>query len=282
MKKLFNLPVFLILIALFFTGCASKPKVLSSKSSKHVTVEQTNMGVYIVVHKESSEDIKQIQLIDSEHGNGAIINMEKNNSVEFMWPYADSGKTYTIKAYLTGNKANSTETVTFKTDSVSTNITDYNADYLNTKLVLIATGNKRVVKLNTTKEALLSCLGPTATFNAKVTVDIFSGKHFYAEDSESTYIGSFSKQLLNVVDLNKLVEGYDIISTSPQFGLTPEKINDQLSQQPTYFARACVAFKLSEKDSADVTYTTKYIYTNDTVYTPIDKADLPAPLVDAK
>lgn len=275
MKKINAFFICSILAALFFTACASKPKVLSSKSSKHITVQQTSEGVYIDVHKEKSEDITQVQLIDETNGNGATISMENETAVNFFWPFATSGETYTIHAYLTGKKAKSEETVTFKTDSVATCITNYDDAYLKTKLVLIATENQRVVKLNTSKEALLSVLGPTASLNAKITVDVFSGKHFNASTNDYERIGTFSKDILNLKDLDRLANGYDIISTAGDFGYTPADLNKKLSSKPTYFARACVSFNLTEDDSAAVKYTTKHIYTNDTIYTPIAETDVP-------
>lgn len=269
---LISTAIFLSIMSLISTGCASKPKVLSSKSSKHLTVQQTNMGVYIVAHKEKSEDIKTIQLTDSE--NGATIDMSEATSVTFLWPFAESGKTYTINAYLRGDRTKSKETVTFKTDSVSTTITKYNDEYLNSKLVLIASGTKRMVKLNTSKEALLSVLGATNVAYSKVTVDIFSGRHFNTDEMEATYIGTFSIPLLNAGDIKKLTDGYDIISIASNFNITSSQLNSRLAQNPTYFARAYVSFNLADDSSAAVAYTTKYIYSNDTVYTPVGDKDL--------
>jgi len=274
MKNAVKIFVLLVAFSAIFVACASKPKVISSKSSRHITVQQTNMGVYILAHKDKSEDIKKIQLTDAEYGNGATIDMSENNSVSFLWPFAESGKSYTINAYLTGDRNKTKESVSFKTDSVSTTITNYNDDYLNSKLVLIATGTKRTVKLNTSKEALLSVLGATATAYSKVTVDIFSGKHYNTDELDATYIGSFSTPLLNAVDLKKLTDGYDIISIASSFDLTSSQLNSRLSQNPTYFARAYVGFNLADDSSTAVTYTTKYIYSNDTVYTPIGEKDL--------
>ena len=261
-----------VLSAAIFAACASKPKVLSSKSSKHITVQQTNMGVYIVAHREKSEDIKTIQLTDSE--NGATIDLSDSTSVTFLWPFAESGKSYTLNAYLRGDRTKSKETVTFKTDSVSTTITKYNEDYLKSKLVLIASGTKRIVKLNTTKEALLSVLGATNVAYSKVTVDIFSGRHFNTDEMEATYIGTFSIPLVNAGDIKKLTDGYDIISIASAFNVTSSQLNSRLAQNPTYFARAYVSFNLADDSSAAVAYTTKYIYSNDTIYTPVGDKDL--------
>ncbi len=273
-RLLISTVVIISIITSVFTGCASKPKVLSSKSSKHITVQQTNMGVYILAHKEKSEDIKTIQLSDAENGNGATIDMSENTSVSFLWPFAESGKSYTLNAYLRGDRSKSKETVSFKTDSVSTTITKYNDEYLNSKLVLIASGSKRTVKLNTSKEALLSVLGATNLAYSNVTVDIFSGKHYNTDEIEANYIGTFSTPLVNVSDLKKLTEGYDIISIASSFGITSSQLNSRLSQNPTYFARAYVSFNLADDSSAAVAYTTKYIYSNDTIYTPVGDNDL--------
>lgn len=264
-----------------FTSCASKPKIISSKSSKHVTVQQTVEGVYIDVHKEKGEDITKVQLFDDQNGNGATVTFENSTSVNFLWPYADSGKTYTIRAILlSGKKQKGEETVTFTTESVSKNIIDYTSDYTDSKLVLIATKNSRTVKLKSTKEALLSILGPTTTLNAKVNVDIYSGRHAGgAGPNDSEYIGSFTKDILNVADFKKLLDGYDIISISGAFGYTPSELNKKLSSNKTYFARACVIYNLTADDNASVKYMTKYLYTNDTIYTPIAEDDLPESLV---
>lgn len=281
MKKAFNLTIIAFTALILFAGCASKPKVLSSKSSKHLTVQQTNMGVYIVAHKEKSEDINTIQIIDSVNGNGAIINLENETSVEFLWPFADSGKTYTINANLSGKHAKSQETVTFTTDSVSSCMTSYNQDYLDSKLVLIATGNKRIVKLNTKKEALTSVINPTSVSNPNLTIDIFTGKHFNATEDDYELIGTINKKMTNILDIQKLIDGYDIISTASAFGITSAALNSRLSKNPTYFARACITFNISDGD-ASVTYTTKYIYTNDTIYTPITSSELPDEILDQK
>ena len=285
MKKIQSLSLSLLLGAILcsaiFTGCASKPKVLSSKSSKHVTVQQTSVGVYIDVHKEKGEDITKVILIDDPNGNGATVTFENATSVNFLWPYAESGKTYTIHANLyNAKKFKSEETVTFTTDAVSQNIVNYTEDYTNSRLVLVAAKNTRTVMLKTTKEALLSILGPTTTLNAKVNVDIYSGKHSGdATPNDSEYIGSFTKDILNVADFKKLLDGYDIMSISGAFGYTPSELNKKLAANKTYFARACVIYNLSADDNASVKYMTRYLYTNDTIYTPIAEEDLPESLV---
>ena len=275
------LGVALILTTSLFVSCASKPKVISSKSSKHVTVQQTAQGVYIDVHKDKSEDITDVILVDEPNGNGASVAFGNATSVNFLWPYADSGETYTIYANLySGSKFKAEEKVTFTTEGVSKNIVDYTTDYTDSRLVLVAAKNTRTVMLKTTKEALLSILGPTTTLNAKVNVDIFSGKHAAdATPNDSEYIGSFTKDLLNAADLKKLLDGYDIISLAGSFGYTPSELNKKLSSNKTYFARACVIYNLTDKDNAAVKYMTKYIYTNDTIYTPIAESDLPAPVI---
>ena len=273
----FILGATLVLLA----SCASKPKVISSKSSKHVTVQQTAQGVYIDVHKDKSEDITDVILIDEPNGNGASVAFDKATAVNFLWPYADSGETYTIHANLySGNKFKSEETVTFTTEGVSKNIVDYTTEYTDSRLVLVAAKNTRTVMLKSTKEALLSILGPTTTLNAKINIDIYSGKHSGdATPNDSEYIGSFTKDLLNAADLKKLLDGYDIISIAGSFGYTPVELNKKLSSNKTYYARACVIYNLTDKDNASVKYMTKYIYTNDTIYTPIAEEDLPAPVV---
>lgn len=283
MKKTIFLSL-LVLVAVFLTGCASKRKVLSTQTSEHLTVEQTSEGVYIVAHKDKSEDISKIQIIDSETGSGAVIDLTSNDSVEFLWPYAETGKSYTIDAVISGNKTSVKESVTFKTEAVSASIVNYNKEYNQTKIVLIATENKRNVKLYTSKETLLSVVG-TAVANAEITVDIFSGKRLgnsKKDSSTSVYIGSFSKKILNVADLTSLLNGYDIISTASTFGLSPAELNKKLSSKPTYYARVYVSFNLSEDDSSAVKYTTKYLYSNDTIYTPVRDVTAVTASMDAK
>ena len=220
-------------------------------------------------------------MIDEPNGNGATVTFENATSVNFLWPYAESGKTYTIHASLyNGKKFKTEETVNFTTEALSQNIVNYTEDYTNSRLVLVAAKNTRTVMLKTTKEALLSILGPTTTLNAKVNVDIYSGKHAGgAGPNESEYIGSFTKDILNVADFKKLLDGYDIISIAGAFGYTPSELNKKLSSNKTYYARACVIYNLSADDNASVKYMTKYLYTNDTIYTPIAEADLPESLV---
>ena len=275
MKRLYKLSTILLLALVLFSGCASKRKVLSSKSSKHVTVQQTNEGVYIVVHKEKSEDITKVQLIDAENGNGAIIDLSQETSVEFLWPFAETGKTYTVTANLTGLRTKLQESVTFKTDSVSTCVTQYNDAYLSTKLSLIASDVKRIVKLRTSKEALISVLGPTATLDAKIQIEVYSGKHFNTDERESTLVCTITKDIVNLADVQKLIDGYDIIGTASTLGISSADINNKLSAKPTYYARACVSYNLASTEAKNVIYTTKYIYSNDTVYTPIAVTDLP-------
>ena len=75
------------------------------------------------------------------------------------------------------------------------------------------------------------------------------------------------------------MDGYDIMSISGAFGYTPSELNKKLAANKTYFARACVIYNLSADDNASVKYMTRYLYTNDTIYTPIAEADLPESLV---
>ena len=76
--------------------------------------------------------------------------------------------------------------------------------------------------------------------------------------------------------IQKYTQGIDIIEDSYRFGLTPSELNARLSKRKTYFAVATVSFTIPDYPDG-IRFTAKGVYSNDTIYTPLAKNEIPAP-----
>ena len=267
MKK-FSLKLFAVLFcsALFFS-CGTKEVVTSSVAEKHITVQQTTLGVKILLKKTAAEDINYIEVVDSEDGCSSTVNFGTKTSSSFYWPFADEGKTYTLIAKLFGNEEYSEESVTFTVENKCVSVLTYAQDFLDAKLNLIADGNKRLVKLQTNAKDLSEVLSKLPLDSANLKLEIYSGSK--RTETEAVSAATFTENT-KTGNIQKLVDGYDIIENAAEFGLTAEKMDKLLSANPTYFAKTYIQF--TTDTAADVIYSTKLIYTNDTIYTPLAEA----------
>jgi len=267
MKKTSFAIIAVFLCSLLFFSCGSKEKITSSVSNKHITVQQTTLGIKILLNKTTSEDIYKIDVVDSESGSYASADFGTKTEVSFYWPYADKAKTYTLIAKLFGNDAYAEEEVTFTVENECTSIVAYTEEYLNAKLNLIADGDKRLVKIHATENDLTSAVKDAPVESAIFAVEVFSGSK--RAEAKASSVATIKKDISGG-ELKALIEGYDIISQASDFGMTSEEMNSLLCKNTTYFAKASIQFSL--KDSKDVIFGTKLIYSNDTIYTPLANA----------
>lgn len=264
MKKISFTFLAAILGSFLFFSCGSKEKITSTVSNKHITVQQTTLGVKILLKKTAAEDINRIDVVDFESGSYASADFGTKTEASFYWPYADKNNTYTLIAKLYGNQAYDEETVTFTVENDCTSIISYTDDYINAKLNLIADGNKRLVKIHANENGLTTAIKDAPVENAIFAVEIFSGSKRKENDAVSA---ATIKRNISGNELKKLIDGYDIIGNASDFDMTAADMNKLLCKATTYFAKASIQFTL--KDSSDITFGTKLIYSNDTIYTPL-------------
>lgn len=141
----------------------------------------------------------------------------------------------------------------------------YNADYNKAKLYLIADGDQRIVKLDSTKDALVSVFGKDLPKDAMFRVQVFSGSK--ADKENGTKVLAAATIIVSPDDIAKFTDGYDLIANAADFGTTKEDLNKALSVKETYFAEATIYF--TKKEAKGVTFGTKIIASNNTVYTPV-------------
>lgn len=274
MKKL--LKAFSILIAsLLILSCGSVDETVTSQiSANHITVQQIKSGVKILLNKTAEEDITHIEVIDQEYGNYISVDMGTNLTQSFIWPFSDKDKEYTLLAKLYGVDSYSEESVTFKVENDCTSILSYTEDYLESQLILIASGNKRLVQFETDKNKLMSVFKKASPKNTKLSIEIFSGRK--ADYSPSTKaIASFQDSIDNKESLQQFIDGFDLIENASLFNLTASQLNQLLSANTKYYAKASVKFTLDENYPEGLIFSTQPLFSNDTVYTPIAAEDLP-------
>ena len=140
----------------------------------------------------------------------------------------------------------------------------YTEEYNKAKIYLIADGSQRIVKLDSTKEAVLSVFESELPKDAMFRVQIFSGNK---TDKESgTKLLPEATITVSPDDITKFADGYDLMANAADFGSTAKDLDKALCAKETYFAEATVYF--TTKEAKGVTFGTKLITSNNTVYTP--------------
>lgn len=288
MKKIIQTTLSLTFILSLFTffGCGStdteaeiqtepsapEETILSTTTSKHVTIDQSNSKIKITLHKEADEDISAIQIFDTLDESQITVPMT-SETISFVWPFGENGKDYMLSANLIDGEGNSKtkEFIDIKVEGNPAAAT-YTEDFLNSKLVLIAKGNERVVKFNSTQDALKSVTEKLNPNTSELQINIYSGRHYNADTSKAVLVATLTKSIENKADLEEVFNGYDLISNAKVFGMTPTEMNKALSANKTYFAVATVKFPVSGLEK--VSFTSRTLYSNDTIYTPINAVDL--------
>ena len=267
--------------AFIFSACEStdvNEEVTSSVSEKHITVDQTKSTVRITLKKEANEEIDYIDVIDME--SGALAHSPMTTSpVTFVWPFAEKDKEYTLCAQING-KNYSEEFVTFKVTGDVTSDIKESKKFDEADIILIAKGNERLVKFETTKSDFTSILKKVPS-DAQFTLQIYSGLHFKAKPSDSTLVAQIRKPASDSALFKELMDGYDIIAKSAYFSLSKRKMNSLLSAGKTYFAAARILYAPKGDNYPDgFKFGSPALYSNDTIYTPIDESELPEDTAD--
>ncbi len=283
MKKLTKIfAVSLLLLgAVSLIGCASdnlEEEVTSSVSEKHITVDQTKSTVRITLNKFEGEDITEIDVLDPETGCMAYCPMTLS-TVTFNWPFAIKGNEYTLCAQIIGS-GYSEEYVTFTVTG------DVTSDYVDSKkfkdsdIILIAKGNERLIKFETTKADFESSLKKVPS-NAELNIAIYSGIHFKAKPTDSTLVAAYRTSTGNKNIFDSFVKGYDIIANSNTFGYSAKELNDLLSANKTYFTVVRVIYEpQGEQYPKGFKFGGPSLSSNDTIYTPVLAEELPNNEID--
>ena len=155
---------------------------------------------------------------------------------------------------------------------------EINDEDFSPKLILIATGNQRLVKCEINKNELLPNVDTKNIKAAQLKIDFYSGRKPTDGAKEKTPAATITFDLLK--DADKLIDGWDMMSNAKAFKTSADDLNKAFSADQYYYAKG--SFEVSVKESKLVTKT-KTIYSNDTVYTPLeDTSSFGAYTVDAK
>lgn len=262
---------------LCLAGCGSTDSdetVISSVEAKHIRVDVTKSNVKVTLTKAEGEDVQKIDVIETPDGSTTSVTMNQNE-VSFIWPFAEGGKEYTLCARIYGSKT-SEEYVSFKIEDEFKPVVQYPDKYNEAYISLVAKGNKRYLTLETSYDTFSSMAGKAKGDNVTFTLAIYSGKHYKAGPSDSELVASAGTSMNGKAIIQKYTQGIDIIEDSYRFGLTPSELNARLSKRKTYFAVATVSFTIPDYPDG-IRFTAKGVYSNDTIYTPLAKNEIPAP-----
>ncbi len=151
---------------------------------------------------------------------------------------------------------------------------DLNDEDFSPKLILIASGNQRLVKFDIDKNAILPDVDTKNIKSAKIKIDFYSGRKPTDGSKENAPVASITFDLLK--DADKLINGYDLIANAKALKTTAADLNKAFSEARYYYAKG--SFEASVKEGTK----TKTIYSNDTVYTPLEDVPETKSYVDEK
>lgn len=277
LKVLFGILTAAMLLNL--TGCGSTDTeaavdetIISTVEANHIRVDVTKSNVKITLTKSEDEDIEKIDVVETPFGSISSIPMTQN-TVSFIWPFAEADKEYKLCAKIYGSNSVSEEYVTFKTTADMTSLISYSEDYEYSVISLIAKGNQRLLKIDASYDTINSVIRKANAENTKLLVSVYSGKHYKADAKDAKLIGTITHKFESAA-LNAYKNGMDIISQAGKFNISASQMNSELSAKQTYFAIVTVQFTLPNMPEGSV-FTAKGIFSNDTIYTPVAKNDLP-------
>ena len=133
------------------------------------------------------------------------------------------------------------------------------------KLILIASGTQRLVKFEIDKNALLPDVDSKNIKAAEIKIDFYSGRKPTDGAKENNSVATITFDLLK--DADKLINGYDLMANAKELKTSAADLNKAFSAARYYYAKG--SFEVTVKESKLVTKT-KTIYSNDTVYTPLE------------
>lgn len=146
------------------------------------------------------------------------------------------------------------------------------------KLILIASGTERLIKFEFNDKELVPGVDTKAIKAATLEVSIYSGRKPAEGGKDGNAVTTVSFDLIK--DADKLLKGYDLMAHAKELKTSADDLNSKLSANQYYYAKG--NFEVTVKESKTVTKT-KTIYSNDTVYTPVDKDSVTGSgVVDAK
>ena len=146
------------------------------------------------------------------------------------------------------------------------------------KLILIASGTQRLVKFEIDKNQLLPDVDSKNIKAAEIKIDFYSGRKPGEKGKDGTPAATITFDLLK--DADKLIKGYDLMANAKELKTTAQDLNKAFSAARYYYAKG--SFEVTVKESKLVTKT-KTIYSNDTVYTPLEEtSSFDYQTVDAK
>ena len=142
---------------------------------------------------------------------------------------------------------------------------EINDEDFSPKLILIASGTQRLVKFEIDKNALLPDVDSKSIKAAEIKIDLYSGRKPTEGAKEGNPVATITFDLLK--DADKLINGYDLMANAKELKTTSADLNKAFSAARYYYAKG--SFEATVKESKLVTKT-KTIYSNDTVYTPLE------------
>lgn len=146
------------------------------------------------------------------------------------------------------------------------------------KLILIASGNQRLVKFEIDKNELLPEVDSKNIKGAQIKIDFYSGRKPAEGAKDGSPVATVTFDLLK--DADKLINGYDLMANAKELKTSADDLDKAFSGARYYYAKG--DFEVTVKESKLVTKT-KTIYSNDTVYTPLgNDAASQSSNVDAK
>lgn len=143
------------------------------------------------------------------------------------------------------------------------------------KLILIASGSKRLVKFEIDKNQILPNVDSKNIKAAQVKIDFYSDRKPANGGKEKTPVATITFDLLK--DADKLINGWDMMANAKDLKSTAQDLDKAFSAARYYYAKA--SLEVSVKESKLVTKT-KTVLSNDTVYTPLE--EVPSSYVDEK
>lgn len=146
-------------------------------------------------------------------------------------------------------------------------IVEIDDETFNPKIVLVASGTQRLVRLSVAKSELLMDMDEKAVSAITLDMKLYSGrKPADGAEQTKTPVATVSFDILK--NPETLVKGYDLMANEKELKLSADEIDSALSKDQYYYAEG--KLEITVKDGKLVTKT-KTIYSNDTVYTPLEK-----------
>ena len=144
-------------------------------------------------------------------------------------------------------------------------ISELDDEAFTSKIILIASGTQRLIKFEMPDNQILPDVDAKTIQAASLNVQIYSGRKPKEGKADGSPVCSLSFDL--VKDADKLLKGFDLMAAEKETKLSAEKLNDALSKNQYYYAKG--DFEATVKDGKVYTKT-KTLYSNDTVYTPLE------------